>query len=335
VKGARVGKLFKLKKWLTVSDAAQHLSIIFGEEVKEADVLRLTLDGHLKLSVNFVNHTKGKCGKIVPIEEAKYFAFSFPAVGVPSIPDECKGKPILTLSGININDREVLELDDAILTLDGIYDLPMLGGERLDVEHAYQRQTDGPTVTLSNLAGAFVTRNDGQMCQLQEDFDDNEYQDGSNGQLQKLKQYIVQNRIKAAQAKILLDQHKEKRNKFLEERKRKKESANYYPAAGLPRDGVLVVRTDALREFEASVNDIDPKAEKPLGDRAETTYLNIIGGLLGLLLGKSPAGKPQSVFENQATVIDGLLAHHDGKPGISRRTLEEKFAVAKRNLTAS
>ncbi len=50
-----MSKLFKLKEWLTLPDAAKHLAIAFGEEVGEADVLRLALDGHLKLSVNFVN----------------------------------------------------------------------------------------------------------------------------------------------------------------------------------------------------------------------------------------------------------------------------------------
>ena len=59
-------KLFKLKEWLTVPDAARHLSIVFGEEVSEADVLRLALDGHLKLSVYFVNYAKASCGKVVP-----------------------------------------------------------------------------------------------------------------------------------------------------------------------------------------------------------------------------------------------------------------------------
>jgi hypothetical protein len=71
------------------------------------------------------------------------------------------------------------------------------------------------------------------------------------------------------------------------------------------------------------------------GERAETTYLNIIGGLLALMLGKSPAGKPQSVFNNQAAIIAALLANHPGKPGISARTLQDKFAEAKRSLNAT
>ena len=33
--------LYELREWLTVSDAATHLSIAFGQEVTEAEVLRL------------------------------------------------------------------------------------------------------------------------------------------------------------------------------------------------------------------------------------------------------------------------------------------------------
>jgi hypothetical protein len=69
--------------------------------------------------------------------------------------------------------------------------------------------------------------------------------------------------------------------------------------------------------------------------RAETTYLNIIGGLLSLMLGKSPSGTAQSVFLNQAAIISALLAHHGDKPGIADSTLENKFAEANRSIRAS
>ena len=71
------------------------------------------------------------------------------------------------------------------------------------------------------------------------------------------------------------------------------------------------------------------------GERAETTYLNIIGAMLGLMLDKSPAGNSYSVFDNQSAIISVLLAQNTNTPGISKRTLEEKFAAAKQNLTAS
>ncbi len=91
---------------------------------------------------------------------------------------------------------------------------------------------------------------------------------------------------------------------------------------------------NAMRGERDSLRAMVDKMSAP-GERAETTYLNIIGGLVALMLGKSPAGKAQSVFDNQAAIIAALLGHHDGKPGISARTLEEKFAAAKRSLTAT
>jgi hypothetical protein len=71
------------------------------------------------------------------------------------------------------------------------------------------------------------------------------------------------------------------------------------------------------------------------GERAETTYQNIIGAMLDLILKESPGGQAHSIFTNQAVIIQALLGYHEGKPGISARTLEEKFAEAKRSLNAS
>lgn len=88
---------------------------------------------------------------------------------------------------------------------------------------------------------------------------------------------------------------------------------------------------DAMEAERNSLRTMVDKRAAP-GDRAETTYLNIIGGLLGLLLGQSPNGKPYSSFASQASIISALLAHYDSKPGIAARTLEEKLAAAKRSL---
>ena len=100
------------------------------------------------------------------------------------------------------------------------------------------------------------------------------------------------------------------------------------------RETDMIREMDALRGERDSLLAMVEKMNTP-GERAETTYLNIIGAMLALMLGKSPAGKPQSVFDNQAAIIAALLGHHKGKPGISARMLEDKFAAAKRSLTAS
>jgi hypothetical protein len=100
------------------------------------------------------------------------------------------------------------------------------------------------------------------------------------------------------------------------------------------RGAEIVAERDALRGERDSLRAIVDKMAVP-GERAEGTYLNIIGALLEVVLGKTPAGKPQSVFESQAAIIDALLAHHPDKQGISKTTLEARFAEARRRLNST
>lgn len=72
-----------------------------------------------------------------------------------------------------------------------------------------------------------------------------------------------------------------------------------------------------------------------LSERSELTYQNIIGVLISLFLDHSPAGKPLSVFKNQAAIVDAVIARHKDVPGLSKRTLDEKFAAANRSLKKS
>lgn len=326
-----MGKLFRLKEWLTVAEAARHLSTIFREEVTEADVLRLALDRHLTLSVHFVNHATARRGRILAIEDAQAWEVPGDLGARLKLKSPDPTKPITMLEGIYIGDERVLELEPGIVKLDGVYDLPMIGGEKLDVEHRFQKLTDGPSVTLSNLEGAFVQEDELTLYQLQDSFDDNEYQRGSRAELDRLKARIAIERVDSGEADRLLKRHADDRKEFLARRKARPPHEGYYPAAGLPDDLALVVRTSALRELQDKVESTSDDRKK-LGARAETTYQNIVGGLLQLMLGHSPSGKAHSVFKDQAAVIEALLAAHGGKPGMSQRTLEERFAAGKRSL---
>lgn len=266
-----MSKLFNLKEWLTVADAGRHLSIVFGEKVTEADVLRLALDGHLRLSVNFVNHVRARYGKIVGYEDAECGEFPAElAATLPSFPD------VPYMKSLNIDDKSFLYWGKEVTYLHGVWDLPMIGGERLDIEHAYQNLIGGPSVTIETQDGAFVEGRDGQMCLLQESYDDNEFQAGSSAQLETLTQFVAKNNIEAEKAEQLWQWHKEKRKEFLEKKKTRPASENYYPAGSLPKDGVIVVRTEALREFEQTINGAPNSAEKPLGKSERNTLLTII-----------------------------------------------------------
>ncbi len=98
---------------------------------------------------------------------------------------------------------------------------------------------------------------------------------------------------------------------------------------------------DALHtEFQAlsatyASREANDKQTGQLGPRSESTYLNIVGGLLTLLLGKSPGGTPYSSFETLDSIISTMIAHYGDRPGISERTLWSKLAAAKRHISSS
>lgn len=231
-----MSKLLKLLEWVTVPAAATHLSVVLGEDVSEADILRLALDGRLVLSVNFVNHAHARRGRIVPFAEAP----TAPGIPVPGV------EPYDVILGLVLPDRErVLILDDAVTSVSGVWDLPMIGSETLDVEHQYQQLTDGPAVTLVGIEGTFVQSRDGELCQLQDHFEDNEFVDKS--------------RLKKPWS------HKN----------------NFYPAGGLPRDSVLVVRTESLAKFQAEIADAGAGARNgtDLSTRERGTLLRMVLGM--------------------------------------------------------
>lgn len=94
-----------------------------------------------------------------------------------------------------------------------------------------------------------------------------------------------------------------------------------------------VITADDVSRFEREHG--DTKTPTGITARTQTTYLNIIGGLVSLLLGKSPNGKPHSVFENQAAVIDALLSEYGHVKGMGDSNLEKILARAKKELKNS
>jgi hypothetical protein len=207
---SKSGRLFSLKEWLTLDDTARHLSIAFGEEVTRADVLRLAIDRRLTLSVNFVNHATVRKGKLVPLEQTKFSIYrsvgkvakdqplfikrDVPHAELSNLDEGIKEAlrnhdAFLSAQGIHYQGHDYLVLEDRVSNISGVWDLPMLGAEALDVEHLYQMETGGPEVTLTDLEGAFVEHGE-VVCQLQEDYEENEYSAGSKASGESLKKRI-------------------------------------------------------------------------------------------------------------------------------------------------
>lgn len=261
-----MSKLLKMKAWLTVDDAAKHLSLMFGETVSKADVLRLALDGQLTLSVNFINGAEARCGPMIRSDEVQWEE-------MPGL----KGGTVRVPNGIMLNDGSAITLEDEVVSLRGIYDLPMLGNERLDVEHLYQQLTDGPEVTLQGLDGPFVVAGD-LYCQIQESMDDNEFQMGSTAHGRKLEAFLAREGLDDEEAQALRKEHKANREQFKKRRAERPASEGYYPAGTLPHDAVYVVRTDALADLLAAASEPE-RPKEDLGTRERETLLKLLIGM--------------------------------------------------------
>jgi len=97
------------------------------------------------------------------------------------------------------------------------------------------------------------------------------------------------------------------------------------------RTDAIVKERDALLGERNSLRAMVDRMGVP-GDRAESTYLNIIGGLLGLMLGQNDNGDPLSSYRSQAEIITDLVDRFPTANGISKSNLESKFADANRAI---
>ncbi|MCQ4278347.1 hypothetical protein NA643_04555 [Pseudomonas stutzeri] len=341
-----MSKLLKLKKWLTIKDAAKRLSISAGEKVTEADVLRFALDGHLKLSVYFVNHAVARRGEIVPFEDTNWTLIPqlFNTPGVVFLESEPEAPAITAprqlqklwqenpksadlgltplMTSLAAGHDQYINLEEDIFHIRGdVWDLPLIGNERLDVEHAYQQKTKGPAVTLQGIDGAFV-RDETYIYQLQDSYEDNPYLAGTRASFKWLTQLFHGDEKQRDEAKELLQKHDEDRKEFLEGESR------YYPAGGLPDGSVLIVRTSSLRELEEKLLADDAQPEKPAeqaGAETKPSYFLAIAALLELL--KAPVERPRPQGMNQEAIKAAILERFPWR-GLSDRNLQTIFAAA-------
>ncbi|KTB77668.1 hypothetical protein AO069_18135 [Pseudomonas syringae pv. syringae PD2774] len=72
--------------------------------------------------------------------------------------------------------------------------------------------------------------------------------------------------------------------------------------------------------------------KKNVSDHSKTSFLNVIGALVNIMLGSSKAGRRHSIFDSQASIVDSITAHYSGVAGLSKRSLDEKFAAGRRSL---
>jgi hypothetical protein len=105
-----------LREWLRLEDAAAELSAAMSDRVSEAEVLRLAIDSHLKLSLYLPAKVNASCK---------------PATDESLAPQ--------------VRDR----------LIEGLWDLPMIAPAKAQIEHYYQH-AEGVYVPLPKPVGALV-----------------------------------------------------------------------------------------------------------------------------------------------------------------------------------
>lgn len=139
--------LFEMKPVWTVPETARFLSNHSKNEISEADVFRLALQGKLKLSVEILKKTPAKPYKFTGtnwVGHTEEIEMDFPRL------------------------KKKIKSPEGVIDIWGICDLPMRGGEVLDVKYEMQKNYGPPVERIVQLNGTYVQAGDGQVYQLQE-----------------------------------------------------------------------------------------------------------------------------------------------------------------------
>lgn len=329
-------KLFKLKKWLTLPEAARHLSVVCGEDISEADILRLALDGHLKISVNFVYGIHAKAAEWLFFNESPLF-FKHESQ------DQTDFDGLLLQLSKFYGEKRGKVKSEKVYHIDGVWDLPLVGCERIVIGRKYQDLTDWPFEEHANGDGTFVER-EGELFELQDSLGDKYgYKAAYWKECFKIRR-LEGSKSKNTRKDNLLILRREKLEKLETPYYKWENHDQYYPTVALPEDSVLVVRTNALREFEQLISDIEPesnaatptdakpKAEVKKSDGHEERHARnreqILGAALSVLAkwpdecrtdrGDPLASKIARMVESKAE-----LFWSDAKPPLKLETIEE------------
>ncbi len=150
----------KLKRWLSLVEAAETLSRLLESDVTEAEVLRLALDHHLELSAVFIDGTDAAIWNAV--DESKLTFKQMPVPNGHSWIDIPEGGPLVSLSDGTLYQKTGWGEDKRVwLATDCPFTLAMIGGELADVQRRYWMLEGFTKEPTSNLDGTFLVSGEG------------------------------------------------------------------------------------------------------------------------------------------------------------------------------
>ncbi|MCE9886529.1 hypothetical protein [Obesumbacterium proteus] len=283
-------KIFKLKKWLTLDETSRRLTTVFEEEITVADCLQLALDGYIKISA-LVEGGKyvvdAKIVKTTQREALEKFIISTSEEGaIVRLLDEERFVPNYQLD----HEYEAIERNGNVCSLEGgVYDLPMIGSEKLDVMHAFDLAQDREPREFVNIEGAFLNAG-GRVLNVLKNYNEFSYKPDDSGRVR------------------IFDSTQ---NKFVDF---SNWHSFFYPDDGL-RDVEFVFRRENIEQFEKG----------NLGDEGQSLTMDesllVIGSMLNALKNAQTPSKRWTQDAIKAEILEKSKA-------IKSRTLDDYFSTA-------
>lgn len=325
-----MSKLFKLKSFVTIDQAAIHLSTMLKEPVNESDLLQLALEGKITLSINLLNREMVHIGKSVDKQIARKKIYPMglqidqPIISVENMTPDIKeiiDSLCFTESGYHVDPKtsnkkliEVLSVfypngicrialegkpiphTDLVLCIDrsltqttsGLWDIPIIGSGMAAIEIMYAELLGNHNSDESITEEVYLHNPDKDIwAELLQDYDTG---DGSR---------------------------------------------EWIPANHLPDNYILCIRQAEIKRFlDQLMTEEIPTKNKTIttGKRkgltyTDTTYLNVIGALLDLLMHPASGRK-----KSRAEISRQIEEKHKPASGVSVKTCEQLFPDALKSL---
>lgn len=221
-----MSKLLKLKQWMTVAEAAERLTVAAGETVTEADLLLFALDSHLPISVFFTTETFAQPCMILPVSDREEHEATSATAVQPNTDAESESAPL------EVEPAETVQA---------------LARTTIDKTHIILTPITTHSPVLIN--GLW----DLAMIGGEIDFVKNQLMDRLS------KQEVTP----SLDDLLIVDQEGNEHFSLLRYEQAKAKENHYVPAARMPADALLVVRTNALLHFQKQLLTENVQPEKP------------------------------------------------------------------------
>ena len=227
---------YTLTQWLKLADAAKELSIPLKKEIQEYHLLRLALEGKLKLSFYLPTPIPAIPASVLAIQDEYERG---------TIPQEFIFPPPRNNFHLKIRHDQDVE------HVQGIFDLPLLFGERLATEAECFEMENGKDFDLP-VGNPIILERDGKYICLQE-----------------VPTPVIRN--KQERGKISLFSNSPTSRFGNSPPPRKAMRINHY--------GIFVVRPEELKDFEESYLTFKKQSGNSLNKSSQNTLLTIIAAL--------------------------------------------------------